>query len=195
MNVYDFDDTIYNGDTNKDIIKYGLKKYPKITIKALLRARKINKEYKRNLVVFERVKEEMLSFIFEIPNYPKFINDFVKEHMKNIKPWYLRNKSEHDIILSASYQLWISVFARELGVKNVIATKTDSNGKIIGHNCKNTEKVRRLQEMVPDLSNINIAYGDSSNDIPVLDIAKNAFVVEGNKLIPYHKGYKFKSNR
>lgn len=195
MNVYDFDDTIYDGDTNKDIIKYALKKYPKITIKALLRARKVNKEYKRNLVLFERVKEEMLSFIFEIPNYPKFINDFVKEHMKNIKPWYLRNKSEHDIILSASYQLWISVFARELGVKNVIATRTDSNGKIIGLNCKHTEKVRRLREVVPDLSNINIAYGDSSNDIPVLDIAKSAFVVEGNKLIPYHKGYKFKTNR
>ena len=30
MNVYDFDDTIYDGDTNKDIIKYALKKYPKI---------------------------------------------------------------------------------------------------------------------------------------------------------------------
>ena len=29
MNVYDFDDTIYNGDTNKDLIKYSLKKYPK----------------------------------------------------------------------------------------------------------------------------------------------------------------------
>ena len=50
--------------------------------------------------------------------------------MNKIKPWYKTRKSEHDVILSASYDLWISLFARRLGVKVVIATKTDINGKI-----------------------------------------------------------------
>ena len=27
MNVYDFDDTIYDGDTNRDLLKYSFKKY------------------------------------------------------------------------------------------------------------------------------------------------------------------------
>lgn len=195
MNVYDFDDTIYNGDTNKDLIKYSLKKYPMLVIKSLLKARKLNKEYKKDLIAFERVKEEMLSFIFQIPNYPKFINSFVKSHMKNIKPWYLNRKTEYDVILSASYELWIKLFARELGVKVVIATRTNSDGKIIGKNCKKEEKVNRLKEVFPDLDKIEAAYGDSSCDIPVLDIAKNAYVVEGNKLVTYKRGYKFKTDR
>ena len=44
MYIYDFDDTIYDGDTNKDIIKYGLKKHFKLTVQALLKAKKLNKE-------------------------------------------------------------------------------------------------------------------------------------------------------
>ena len=66
MNVYDFDGTIYNGDTNKDLIKYAFKKYPKLVWKSLMSARKLKKEYEHNLIEYERVKEELLSFIFKI---------------------------------------------------------------------------------------------------------------------------------
>ena len=52
MNIYDFDGTIYNGDSCKDIIKYGMKKHPFITMKALKKAKKLNKEYKQGLVSF-----------------------------------------------------------------------------------------------------------------------------------------------
>lgn len=192
MNVYDFDDTIYNGDTNKDIIKFAFKKYPKLVWKSLRSAKKLEKEYRRNLVEFERVKEEMLSFIFQINNYPQFINEFVDAHMKNIKPWYMSRKTENDVILSASYDIWITQFAKRLGVKVVIATKTDSNGKIVGKNCKGEEKVRRLREILPGVK-IRTAYGDSDSDKPILEQAETAFVVEGNKLKGYFKGYKFKN--
>lgn len=194
MNVYDFDGTIYNGDTNKDLIKYAFKKYPKLVWKSLMSARKLKKEYEHNLVEFERVKEELLSFIFKINNYPQFINEFVDNHMKNIKPWYMSKKTENDVILSASYDLWISQFAKRLGVKVVIATKTDSNGKIVGRNCKGEEKVRRLREILPDVK-VKSSYGDSECDKPVLELAETAFVVEGNKLKAYFKGYKFKNKK
>ena len=36
MNVYDFDDTIYDGDTNRDLMKYSFKRHPFLVIKALL---------------------------------------------------------------------------------------------------------------------------------------------------------------
>ena len=88
MNIYDFDGTIYDGDSCRDIIKYGLKRHPIITLKALKKAKSLNKEYERGLVSFENVKETLLSFIFQIPNYPKFINKFVAAHMNKIKPFY-----------------------------------------------------------------------------------------------------------
>lgn len=193
MNIYDFDDTIYNGDTNRDILMYGFKKHPFLVLKALKKAKKLQNDYKRGVIEFERVKEAMLSFIFEIKNYPKFINDFVDSHMKNIKPWYLNRRTQNDIIISASYELWIMQFCKRLGIRYVIATKTDSDGKIIGKNCKGAEKLKRLASVIPNAVIVS-AYSDSSCDIPILEAARTAYVVEGDKLITYTKGYKFKNN-
>lgn len=193
MNIYDFDDTIYNGDTNRDILMYGFKKHPFLVLKALKKAKKLQSDYKRGVIEFERVKEAMLSFIFQIKNYPKFINDFVDSHMKNIKPWYLNRRTQNDIIISASYELWIMQFCKRLGIRYVIATKTDSDGRIIGKNCKGAEKLKRLASVIPNAVIVS-AYSDSSCDIPILEAARTAYVVEGDKLITYSKGYKFKNN-
>ena len=190
MNIYDFDNTIYDGDSNKDIIKYAFKKYPGLVFKTLRKTKKINRNYKRGLVEFERVKETMLSFIFQIENYPKFINDFVDSHMKKIKPWYMARKTENDVIISASYELWIGVFASRLGVKNVIATRTDAEGKILGRNCKGEEKLIRLYEILP-AAQVASAYSDDESDVPLLNIAARAYVIKGNKMSTYFKGYKF----
>ena len=56
MNIYDFDDTIYNGDTNRDILMYGFKKHPFLVLKALKKAKKLQNDYKRVVIEFERVK-------------------------------------------------------------------------------------------------------------------------------------------
>ena len=194
MNIYDFDNTIYDGDSCKDIVLYGLKKYPKIAFKSLLKARIKNKDYKKKKIEFEIVKESLLSFIFKINDYQKFINEFVKSHMKKIKPWYLSKKKKDDIIVSASYDLWINEFAKKLGVKNVIATKVNSEGKIIGKNCKREEKVRRIKESFKNRTFME-AYSDSEADLPILKLAKVAYVVEGNNIIKYKNGYKFKNNK
>lgn len=192
MNIYDFDNTIYNGDTNKDILLYSFKKHPFKVIKALNKTKKLERDYKRGLITFERVKEAMLSFLFEIDDLNGYIEKFVSSHMKNIKPWYLSRKTDYDIIISASYELWIIPFCKKLGIKYVLATKTDKDGHIIGKNCKGEEKVKRLASTIPN-AQIITSYSDSESDLPILNIAKTAYVVEGNKLIPYVKGYKFKN--
>ena len=192
MNIYDFDGTIYDGDSCKDIILYGLKTHPMKTIKALKKANKLNHDYKKELIPFERVKETMLSFIFEIDNYQEFINDFVNSHMNKIKPWYSERKTDNDVILSASYELWLNVFAQKLGIKYVIGTKVDDDGKIIGKNCKSEEKISRFRSLYPKAS-IDSSYSDSKADEPILQIANNGYVVEGNDIIPYKREYKFKN--
>ena len=194
MNIYDFDGTIYNGDSCRDIVKYGLKRHPFITLKALKAAKKLNREYEKGLVSFENVKETMLSFIFKIPNYPKFINKFVDSHMKKIKPFYNSRKTPNDVIATASYELWISLFARNLGIKYVVATRTDSDGHILGKNCKGVEKVNRIRQIFPEVP-IACTYSDSSVDIPLLEMGNVAYVVEGNRLITYKRGFLFQNNK
>ncbi|MBR2138374.1 MAG: haloacid dehalogenase-like hydrolase [Bacilli bacterium] len=194
MYIYDFDDTIYDGDTNKDIIKYGLKKHFKITLKALLKAKKLNKEYKRGMIEFERVKEAMLSFIYQTPNADAFITMFVEAHLHKIKPWYINKRTENDVVISASYEIWIKEFCKHLGIKTVIATRTDEAGNILGKNCKGQEKINRLFALVPD-AKVAAMYSDSSCDIPLFDLAERGYVVEGQKISTYYKGYKFKNNK
>ncbi len=191
MNLYDFDNTIYDGDTNKDIILYSLKHYPFKVIKSLIRAKKLKKKYKKGLIKFEKVKETMLSFLFEINNLDEFLEKFVNRHLKNIKKWYLNKKKENDVIITASYNIWISKFCKKLKIKHFIATETDSKGKIINNNCKGIEKVNKFKKIYKNIKPL-FAYSDSKVDIPMLEYAKNAYVVEGNKLFPYKKGYKFK---
>ena len=194
MNIYDFDGTIYNGDSCKDIVHYGLRKHPILTIRALKKAKSLNKDYEKGYIQFERVKEEMLSFLFQIEDKQKFINDFVNSHIKKIKPWYLSRKNENDIIVSASYEIWVGPFVKKLGLKYVVGTRVDADGKILGLNCKGEEKVRRINALFQGAA-IGCCYSDSSVDIPLLKMGKTAYVVEGNKLITYKDGYKFKNNK
>ena len=108
MNIYDFDNTIYSGDSCRDIVFYGLKKYPKLTLKALKKANKINKQYKSGEVTFERVKEAMLSFIFQVDT-DQFISSFVDTHINKIKPWYLSRKKAKNAVITKRNKFGIFV--------------------------------------------------------------------------------------
>ncbi len=188
MNIYDFDNTIYEGDTGVDMVLYGLKKYPIKTLKCVFKGLKLRKKYKTTNN--REVKEAFFGFLYEIEDLNKFINSFIDSHIKNIKPWYKAQQKENDTIISASYNLWINPFCEKLGIKNIICTKVDDNGKIIGENCKGEEKVKRFKEEFPNVEVLE-SYSDSSTDIPMLLLAKKPFIVDGNKIKPYSEGSYF----
>ena len=191
MNIYDFDNTIYKGDTNTDLIKYSFIRHPFIVSKSLIKSIFLYRKYKRKEIPFQDVKEVMLLFLFKIKDLDNYLDRFVDKHMNRIKPWYYERQKENDTIMSASYEIWISKFCKKLNIKNVIATKTNKEGKIIGKNCKGEEKIKEFEKLFPK-EKVECAYSDSHVDIPMLEYAKRAFVVEDDELIPYKKDYKFK---
>ena len=101
INAYDFDETIYDGDSSVDFYLYCLKRKPSIIIMApiqiygaLLYFLKIkNKDF---------MKERIFSFLKMIKNIDDYIEDFWIKHEKNIKEWYLKQKKKTDVIISAS---------------------------------------------------------------------------------------------
>ena len=191
MNIYDFDGTIYDGDSMKDIMSYGFKRHPFMVMKCKKNARRANADFGLGLGTYEQVMEAKLAWIFKLENYPKFINDFVDSHMNKIKPLYKSRHTDNDVIVTSSYDLWVNQFARRIGVRNVIATRVDTSGKIMGIICKGDEKLRRVREALPNVP-IENACVDSQSDEVLLINAANGFVIEGNKVIPYVRGYKFK---
>ena len=184
MNIYDFDNTIYDGDTGIDIILYSLVRHPFKIIKSCFKSIPLFIKYKKRKIKFELFKESMFSFLFKINNLDNYLNIFVEKHLKKIKPWYYKNQKEDDIVISASYEIWIKKFCNKINIKNVIATKTDKNGKILGNNCKNKEKINRLLLQFPNID-VKDAFSDSMDDLPMFKIAKNSYLVKKDKLIKY----------
>ena len=72
-----------------------------------------------------------------------------------------------------------------------ILVSEEDMGRVIGKNCKGEEKIKEFKKLFPN-EKVECAYSDSHVDIPMLEYARRAFVVEDDELIPYKKDYKFK---
>jgi phosphoserine phosphatase len=186
MNIYDFDDTIYNGDSGIDFFLYSLKKH-KVKIKCILKAiiKYIGKVFGKYEI--KDVKDELFDYLKDIKDLDLFVEEFWNKHEKNIKKWYLENQKEDDVLMTASCDIWIYPICKRLNIKHVICTQTDKETKkIIGKNCKGKNKIEIFNKMFPN-ANVENAYSDSLSDLPMFEISKNAYLVKKDKLIKYEK--------
>lgn len=179
MNVYDFDKTIYDGDSTLDFYFYCLKKYPNICcfwMKQLCGAIK----YKLGMIDKTAFKEEFYSFFRAIVDVEKDVQKFWDLHESKIKVWYIECQEEDDLIISASPEFLLQEICNRVGIKYLIASQVDMNtGKYKGLNCYGTEKVKRFREMYPE-GKIDKFYSDSKSDQPLADISVHAYLVKGD---------------
>lgn len=183
MNIYDFDGTIYDGDSSVDFFKYSLKKYknimfliPSIGIAYFLYLAKIKDK--------KFFKSTFFSFVKCIANLEEDVNEFWKENEKKIKKFYLENKKDTDIIISASPEFLLKPICKQLGV-NLIASDFDKNtGKLKGNNCYGEEKLERLKLL--GIKSCENFYSDSKSDEPLKSIAQNAYLVKKDKLLKWN---------
>ena len=74
--------------------------------------------------------------------------------------------------------------AKELDI-NLIATIVDKKtGKFLSYNCYGKEKVKRFKQEYKN-TKIKEFYSDSLSDLPMMKIAKKAYLVKGNKIEEY----------
>ena len=145
MNVYDFDNTIYNGDSSIDFYLFNLKKNIKL-IKYLPKQIKSFILYKIKKIKKEQLKETFFVFLNDI-NIEKRVEEFWNVKEKNIKKWYLMQKKENDVIISASPEFLLKPICKKLKLHNLICSKLNINTlKIQGNNCKGIEKVKRFNK-------------------------------------------------
>ena len=191
MNIYDFDKTIYNGDSSVDFIKYCFKTNKKTL---LILPKFILTVFLYLIKVCE--KEQLKSSFFKVITYfddvDQLVKDFWKENEHKLKDFYLKNKKKTDIIISASPEFLLQPIAQKYKF-TLIGTKVDlKTGKLIGNNCYGIEKIVRLQEK--GITKCNNFYSDSLSDTPVANIAKKAYIVKGEELIRWDS-YKEKGSK
>ena len=185
MNIYDFDGTIYEGDSSVDFFKYCLKRNP--------RCAKILPAFGMSVLLYllkRRSKEEMKSAYFRFvtcfEDIHGVVTDFWVQHEGKLKDFYLRQKCADDLIISASPDFLLQPICDRLGV-SLIASRVDPTGGVFqGKNCHGEEKVRRFYKVYPD-GEINDFYSDSYSDDPLARISKRAILVKGERLLPWQK--------
>lgn len=183
MNVYDFDKTIYDGDSSVHFYLYNLKKdfmmirYIPRQLSALIR-------YKLKKISKTEMKTIVYTYFESIPNMDKRVADFWKKHEKHIQIWYLKQRKEDDVIISASPTFLLEPICNKLNVTLIASMVDKKTGKNLRENCYGEEKPIRFQEHY-DLSDMDEFYSDSLSDTPMAYHAKKAFLVKKEKIKPW----------
>ena len=184
MNVYDFDETLFNPDSSFLFSITSLIRKPKAFFAVLpgFIAKSLGRLIGTTSV--KTWKEHIFSFLSYYDNTDAEVAAFWEKHFCEIESWYLAQKRDDDIIISASPEFLLKPVCEKLGVR-LIATRMDKRtGLISGENCSGSEKVRRLFEEIPDAV-IDKFYSDSRVDTPLAKLAKEAFLVDHDKIRPW----------
>lgn len=184
MNVYDFDQTIFSPDSSYCFVMYCLRHYPRAVLSALPETLLMGLLVLLKMADTKDLKEKVFGFLPRIDNIEEVVTAFWAENRDKIQPWYVAQRHEDDLIVSASPEFLLRPICLELGV-GLIATKMDMHtGRISGLNCHDEEKVRRYRERFPNTVP-EAFYSDSLSDSPMARIAERAYLVKKTVLSPW----------
>ena len=175
MNVYDFDGTIYPTDCTIGFGFWCMNRHPKLwftffpkMIVTLIR-RKAGKipEY--------LLQRRLFSFLTQVDDFDVQIERYWDKNEKKIAPWYLKQKRDDDLIISASPSCIIEPIANRLGV-NFMATEFDREFGVFTNNLMYAkEKAKYIFDHgFPMIENF---YSDSLADTPLALCAEKAYLV------------------
>ena len=184
MNVYDFDKTIYNGDSTVDFYLYALKRNP-----MLLRYLPMQiwgyTLYLLGKIDKTTFKERFFCFVRNI-DCDMYVTDFWVRNKRKMANWYIVQQQEDDVVISASPDFLLRPICNQLGIRHLIASEVDpKTGAFSSSNCYGATKVERFREAFGK-QRIHHFYSDSHSDLPMAQLAEHAFLVVKGAITPWH---------
>lgn len=184
MTIYDFDKTIYDGDSTVDFFLFCMRKKPHL-IRFLPLAIRLSLMYKLRIIShkdFLRAGERTLGIAArEFDDIDGLVREFWDKHEHKIKKFYLRQKRDDDLILSGSCEILLDEICRRLGVRHYIGSRLDLRRGRIEFLCYHENKVKALSERYPD-AEIDAFYTDSMLDLPMMREAEIVYLVKKNRV-------------
>ena len=192
MNVYDFDNTIYDGESIIDFFNFLVKKdfklvkyYPKILRLLIL--------YKMNKVNIEKLNDKLSKLsknFFKNKTYDldKLSDEFWNKNINKLKPDFINQLSKDDIIITGCPNFLIERIQDKLKVKDIISTQFNMETKEIEFLCFSRNKVIAYNQFYRD-KKIDKFYTDSLSDKPLMSLADEVYYVtkKGTVLIDKEK--------
>lgn len=184
MNVYDFDNTIYDGETLVDYILYFVKTDPKIW-KYLPKLLYIAFKDKFHLFTVDDAVKAYAGFLegyyIHVENVEEKVIQFWDENEHKIKPWYAQVQKDDDIIVSGTLDFLLDEIARRIGFKHYVGSSIDNETGKFKRLCFLENKVKIFKELYPD-AHIDNFYTDNMNDRAMMDLADHVYFVTGDKI-------------
>lgn len=185
MNVYDFDNTVYEGESALQFFFFYIKRDPCL-LKYIPKVLHAFMKYKAGKVSVEQALADYAPFVEDyfkkIPDLKADAVVFWNEHEKNIKPFYKELQKDDDVFVTASPINTMAEICKRLGVKHCVGSIIDEETGRITRLCMRANKVPAFKEAFPN-ADIDNFYTDSpKNDAPLIELAEHAFIVKGNKV-------------
>ena len=181
MNVYDFDKTIYNGDSATHFWRHCIARYP-AALSVLPGIAWTAVSHLHDPEIHGAVKERMFAILRFVPDAEEEAKLFWDRHMDGILPWYHRQKREDDLIISASPAFLIGEIASRLGVRCIATEMDPRTGRLNSPNCRGRAKVERFRAACGN-ETVEEFYSDSFADRPMMEIANSAFLMKKGKIV------------
>ena len=138
------------------------------------------------VINFTSFKKTCFMFVPLIP-LKKAVNGFWNKYEKEVHKWFF-NRKRTCVVISASPDFLLEEIAKRLSFDYLICTRhSKKSGIIIGENCRDGEKVRRLYEKFSDIQVIDV-YSDSiKHDKPIFSLASGqCYQVVDSELVPFN---------
>lgn len=175
---YDFDKTIYNGDSFIDFYLFVLLRFPYLII--ILPFQLIAMAFVCGDK--KRIKEIFAFYLRLVPNKERLVVRFWKKNVRKLKYGLIKDVCTDDVVISASPKFIVNVAVKATGVQNCIATNMDiKSGRIVGKNCYGKVKLERFGQDFPNIK-LDAFYSDSLSDLPMKAVSRDFYLVSGENV-------------
>lgn len=182
MDVYDFDGTLYRGDSTADFIKWCVRRYPR-TARSLPGAGVAGFAYAGlGLIDKTRFKAALYRFLPNVPDVEREVERFWAARADRIAgPCHPRRG---DVVISGSPEFLLRDVCAARGLQLIASQVDPHTGRVLGPNCSEGQKLVRFRERFGDAP-IDRFYSDSHSDDPLAALAREAWFVRGPELHPW----------
>ncbi|MEG2014919.1 MAG: haloacid dehalogenase-like hydrolase [Clostridia bacterium] len=184
MKGYDFDKTIFKGNSYRHFYFYCLLRFPYLILYLPIQA------FFMLLCILHIVSVDFgvqmfCKFTLFLPHRERVISRFWDKHIKRIAPWYFEQHDKEDFVISGSPRFLVEEGCRRIGISTVIATDVDIKyGNILGEHCLGETKLTEYKKVFGDAV-LDEFYSDSLSDLPMLCYATRGYLVKHNERTLY----------
>jgi len=184
MNVFDFDNTLYHGESSVDLALFMMRNNRRIILwlpkifYGLFR-------YKLCLISRERTEELINAFMQDVLHDKEEVlgitRTFWEKHSRKLDKAMISRIQKEDVIVSAGPSFLLEAISDRLGTHNLVCSEVDFERMCVARLCFRSNKLKRFREVYGD-EGIERLYTDSYNDRALMDISEQVYIVKKGRI-------------